>query len=50
MSQNTDRDSLPNPLDPEETMSREQIEAIQLTRLKETLHHAYNNVPYYKAK
>ena len=50
MSKNIDRDSLPNPLDPEETMSRDEIESIQLTRLKETLHHAYNNVPYYKEK
>ncbi|KSU67316.1 phenylacetate--CoA ligase family protein [Arthrobacter sp. NIO-1057] len=50
MSQTSSRDSLPNPLDPEETMSRDQIEAIQLERLKETLHHAYTNVPYYKEK
>lgn len=50
MSQNIDRDSLPNPLDPEETMSRDQIESIQLTRLQETLHYAYENVAYYKDK
>src|SRR5699024_7684718 len=50
MSQNIDRDSLPNPLDAEETMSRDQIESIQLTRLKETLHLAYDKVPYYKEK
>ncbi|WP_404286391.1 phenylacetate--CoA ligase family protein [Glutamicibacter arilaitensis] len=50
MSQPTDRDNLPNPLDPEETMSRDQIESIQLTRLKETLDYAYTNVPYYKDK
>lgn len=50
MSQTTDRDNLPNPLDPEETMSRDQIESIQLTRLKETLDYAYTNVPYYKDK
>ncbi|WP_313814055.1 AMP-binding protein [Glutamicibacter sp.] len=50
MSQNIDRETLPNPLDPEETMSRDEIESIQLTRLQETLHHAYDNVPYYKEK
>ncbi|MBF6673309.1 MULTISPECIES: phenylacetate--CoA ligase family protein [Glutamicibacter] len=50
MSQTPSRDALPNPLDPEETMSRDQIEAIQLERLKETLHHAYANVPHYKEK
>ena len=50
MSQNIDREALPNPLDPEEMMSRDQIESIQLTRLKETLHHAYDKVPYYKEK
>ncbi|GAA3702792.1 phenylacetate--CoA ligase [Zhihengliuella alba] len=42
--------SLPNPLDPEETMSRDQIEAIQLERLKETVAYAYNRVPLYKEK
>ncbi|MCO1339381.1 phenylacetate--CoA ligase [Kocuria polaris] len=41
---------LPNPLDPEETMSRDQIESIQLTRLQETLAYAYNRVPLYKEK
>lgn len=34
--------------DAEEMMSRDQIESLQLERLKWTLHHAYNNVPAYK--
>lgn len=50
MSQSTDRAELPNPLDPEETMSRDQIESLQLTRLQETLNYAYERVPYYKQK
>ena len=33
--------------DPEETMSRDQIEALQFERLRWTLHHAYENVPAY---
>lgn len=41
---------LPNPLDPEETMSRDQIESLQLERLKETVTYAYNRVPLYKEK
>ncbi|WKY43346.1 phenylacetate--CoA ligase [Eubacteriaceae bacterium ES2] len=31
-----------------ETLSRDEIKAIQFTRLKETLHRVYDNVPYYK--
>ena len=31
-----------------ETMSREQIEALQLERLKETVHHCMNNEFYQK--
>ncbi|MCW4464056.1 AMP-binding protein [Glutamicibacter sp. MNS18] len=50
MSQNTERAELPNPLDPEETMSRDQIESIQLTRLQEIIAYAYDRVPYYKEK
>lgn len=50
MQQSSERENLPNPLDPEETMSRDQIESIQLTRLQETLDYAYSNVPYYKEK
>lgn len=34
----------------EETMSRQEIEAIQLKRLKETLSYVYQNVPVYRAK
>lgn len=33
--------------DPEETMSRDQIESLQFERLRWTLHHAYENVPAY---
>ncbi len=34
----------------EESMSRQEIEAIQLERLKETLSYVYQNVPVYRAK
>ena len=34
----------------EETMSREEIEAIQLERLKKTVSRVYENVPAYRAK
>ena len=34
----------------EETLSRVEIEKIQLERLKETVNRVYNSVPYYKAK
>lgn len=34
--------------DPEELMSREQIEQLQTERLAWTLHHAYENVPAYR--
>jgi phenylacetate-CoA ligase len=33
-----------------ETASRDEIAALQLSRLKQTLAHAYANVPHYKAK
>lgn len=36
-------------LDPIETASRDEIEALQLDRLKWSLKHAYQNVPHYKA-
>ncbi|MCW2715366.1 MAG: paaK [Frankiales bacterium] len=36
-------------LDPVEVASREQISALQLTRLRWSLQHAYDNVPHYKA-
>lgn len=34
----------------EETLSREEIEKIQLERLQETVHRVYDKVPYYRAK
>ncbi|NLT25601.1 MAG: AMP-binding protein, partial [Microbacteriaceae bacterium] len=37
-------------LDPEEQMSREELEALQLERLKWTVAHAYENVPMYTKK
>lgn len=36
-------------LDPIEIASRDEIEALQLVRLKWSLQHAYDNVPFYKA-
>jgi len=36
-------------LDPIEIASRDEIEALQLTRLRWSLGHAYENVPHYKA-
>ena len=36
-------------LDPIEIASRDEIEALQLDRLKWSLSHAYTNVPHYKA-
>ena len=36
--------------DAEERMSRDELEALQLVRLKETVRHAYENVPHYRAK
>jgi phenylacetate-CoA ligase len=38
----------PQDLDPIETASRDEIEALQLRRLKCTLDHAYRNVPHYR--
>ena len=37
-------------LDPIEIASRDEIAALQLARLKQTLRHAYDNVPHYRAK
>ncbi len=37
-------------LDPEETMSRDEIEALQLQRLKDTVQYAYDRVPMYTKK
>lgn len=41
---------LPNELDAAERMSRDELQALQLQRLKWSLTHAYNNVPHYKKK
>lgn len=38
----------PSQPDPEERMGVEQIRAIQLQRLKWSIHHAYENVPAYR--
>jgi phenylacetate-CoA ligase len=40
----------PGSLDPEERMSRDQIEDLQLTRLQHTLAYAYERVPLYRQK
>lgn len=40
----------PDELDPEERMSRAEIEALQLERLQWTVRHAYENVPLYTRK
>jgi phenylacetate-CoA ligase len=37
-------------LDPAERMSRDELEALQLERLQQTVGHAYANVPHYRAK
>ncbi len=46
------KDLTPNKadLDPIEIASRDEISALQLQRMKSTLAHAYNNVPFYKQK
>ncbi|MDK9724825.1 MAG: phenylacetate--CoA ligase [Sterolibacteriaceae bacterium MAG5] len=41
---------LDNELDPIEIASRDEITALQTTRMRWSLMHAYNNVPHYKAK
>jgi phenylacetate-CoA ligase len=38
----------PNDLEPIERASRDELQALQLKRLKQTLQHAYANVPHYK--
>jgi phenylacetate-CoA ligase len=38
----------PNDLEPIERASKDELQAQQLTRLKQTLQHAYDNVPHYK--
>ena len=37
-------------LDPIERASRDEIQALQLSRLRWTIQHAYDNVPHYRAK
>ena len=37
-----------NTLDPIEISSRDEIQALQLERLKWSVRHAYDNVPFYK--
>lgn len=39
----------PDDLDPIETASRDELQALQLQRLRWSLQHAYENVPHYKA-
>ena len=39
-----------NRLDPIETASRDEIEALQLARLRATLQHARDNVPHYRSR
>jgi phenylacetate-CoA ligase len=48
----TTRLSAPSPaeLDPEERMSRDELESLQLSRLQSTVANAYANVPFYRAK
>ena len=38
----------PGDLEPIETASRDEIEGLQLQRLRWTLQHAYDNVPHYR--
>jgi phenylacetate-CoA ligase len=38
----------PDTLDAEERMSLDELRALQLTRLQQTLHRAYENVPHYR--
>ncbi|MDQ1552669.1 MAG: phenylacetate-CoA ligase [Actinomycetota bacterium] len=44
------RPAKPDEQDPAERMSRDELEALQLTRLQETVRHAYANVPHYRTK
>lgn len=44
----TARHPAPGELDPIETASRDEITALQLTRLRATLQRAYDNVPHYR--
>lgn len=44
-----DRAPAPTDLEPIERASTEQLQAVQLQRLRWSLHHAYQNVPHYRA-
>nr|WP_218869145.1 phenylacetate--CoA ligase PaaK [Leifsonia psychrotolerans] len=44
------RAPLPHELDPAERLSRDELEALQLDRVRWTVRHAYANVPLYTAK
>ncbi|KFC67765.1 phenylacetate--CoA ligase PaaK [Massilia sp. LC238] len=43
------RNPAPNELEPIERASRDELQALQLERLKWSLRHAYENVPHYRA-
>lgn len=43
------RNPSPGELEPIERASRDELQALQLERLKWSLHHAYENVPHYRA-
>ncbi|QBE64403.1 phenylacetate--CoA ligase PaaK [Pseudoduganella lutea] len=43
------RNPAPGDLEPIERASRDELQALQLERLKKTLRHAYENVPHYRA-
>ena len=43
------RTPAPDELEPIERASRDELQALQLERLKWSLHHAYENVPHYRA-
>ncbi len=43
------RNPAPHELEPIERASRDELQALQLERLKWSLHHAYENVPHYRA-
>ena len=44
------RPAKPDEQDAAERMSRDELEALQLVRLQETVRHAYSNVPHYRTK
>ncbi|HEX5865714.1 MAG TPA: phenylacetate--CoA ligase PaaK [Casimicrobiaceae bacterium] len=45
----TSRKPAPGELEPIETVSRDELQALQLKRLQWTLRHAYDHVPHYRA-